>query len=107
MRPRVFFGPRGWKIQAFAIPTGIALRDAGSLGFTVRSLWQIGPDYRVDVPLGSATIFLGVVFWIAWRLTGRGETARGFPIQPLASRQEDTGGGTETTNAEIRNRNDE
>lgn len=88
VRPRVFFGPRGWRIQAFAIPASTALRDAGSLGFTVGSVWQFGPDYRVDVPLGSASAFLGVVSWIAWRLTRQSKPGRGFPIEPLASRPE-------------------
>lgn len=71
----------------FAVPA-TALRDAGSLGFTVRSLWQIGPDCRVDVPLGSATIFLGIVSWAAWRLTRQNKPGAAFPVEPLGCRRE-------------------
>ena len=90
---RGFFHPPGWSTDYgaydLAPPFELHLLDGDILGF--RAEWVPG-QLMVTLPLWCPTALLGLLAWIAWRQTSRGKTVRGFPVEPLASRQEIAGG---------------
>ena len=85
--------PAGWHAAWNANPRGMPfdphLFGGDIMGFSVTR--DPGASY-IGIPLWFPTLLLAVASWIAWRRTGRGETARGFPVEPLASRPEIAGG---------------
>lgn len=76
--------PGPWAMYCFTAP----LRNPFRLGgFTAR---LAGTGWVAEIPFWFPSLLLGLIAWIAWTKTR--ETARGFPVEPLASRRENTGG---------------
>ncbi len=87
--------PEGWSVYCRDIPHAFSLNllREDVLGFRVRAgMAGSHPIWHVTVPFWFPTVVFTVVSWVTWRKTVRPKTARGFPIEPLASRGENAGG---------------